>query len=233
MSPSVVVVRDATVLAHAVAARLLTVVADAQAAHGEASVVLAGGTMAIAALAAVKDSPARDAVDWARLNLWWGDERYVAADSPDRNELQARRALLDHVPVDPERVHPMGALGEDVDAAAARYAAALPGSFDVLLLGMGPEGHTASIFPESPAAYDARSVFAVRDCPKPPPTRISLGFSALNTAREVWMVASGAEKAEAVALALGGADRVLCPAAGPTGTEATRWLLDEAAASLL
>jgi 6-phosphogluconolactonase len=227
------VVDDAEVLAHAVAARLITAVVDAQAARGEASVVLAGGTVAIASLAAVAASPARRAVDWGRVDLWWGDERWVAGDSPDRNALQARQALLDHVPVDPARVHEMGADdGGDIDAAAARYAALVDGAppFDLVLLGMGPEGHTASIFPESPAAYETRTAFAVRDCPKPPPLRISLGFDALSRAREVWLVASGAEKAEAVGRALGGAERVQCPAAGPHGTEATRWLLDRAAA---
>ena len=229
-----VVASDAEVLAHAVAARLITAIVDAQGARGVASVVLAGGTVAIASLAAVAASPARGAVDWERVELWWGDERFVASSSPDRNELQARVALLDHVPVDPKRVHPMGAAdeGDDIDVAAARYAALVDQApaFDVVLLGMGPEGHTASIFPDSPAARDERTAFAVRNCPKPPPERISLGFAALSRGREVWMVASGAEKAAAVARALGGADRVECPAAGPQGTEATRWLLDRVAA---
>jgi 6-phosphogluconolactonase len=102
--------------------------------------------------------------------------------------------------------------------------------FDVLLLGIGPEGHTASIFPESPAVSDDRPVFAVRDCPKPPPTRISLGFSAINTAEEVWLVVTGESKAPAVAAALSGADPVQLPAAGVHGRRATRWLLDQAAA---
>ncbi len=233
MTPSVLVVSGAEVLAHAVAARLITTIVDAQAERGEASVVLAGGTVAIASLTAVASSPARGAVDWGRVEVWWGDERFVAADSADRNELQARRALLDHVPLDPGRVHPMGSAEEgDIDAAAARYAALVDTAppFDVVLLGMGPEGHTASIFPDSPAARDDRTAFAVRDCPKPPPLRISLGFAALSHTREVWMVASGAEKAEAVARALRGADRITCPAAGPQGTVATRWLLDRAAA---
>jgi 6-phosphogluconolactonase len=132
--------------------------------------------------------------------------------------------------------------GDDADAAAARYsdelAAAAGGgggvpAFDVLMLGMGPEGHTASIFPESPAAYDERPVLGVHGCPKPPPTRISLGFSALCAAREVWLVVAGAEKAPAVALALSGAGRVQVPAAGAVGRQQTLWLLDEAAASQL
>ena len=103
----------------------------------------------------------------------------------------------------------------------------------MLLLGMGGEGHTASIFPESPAAHDERPALAVRGCPKPPPLRVSLGFSALTAAREVWLVVSGAEKAPMVALALQGAGRVQVPAAGAVGTERTLWLLDEAAASEL
>jgi 6-phosphogluconolactonase len=103
----------------------------------------------------------------------------------------------------------------------------------VLLLGMGPEGHVASIFPESPAVHDERPVFAVRNCPKPPPTRVSLGFSAINSAEEVWLVVAGEEKAEAVALALSGADPVHVPAAGVHGVRATQWLLDRAAASKL
>ena len=243
---TVVVHRDPEVLASAVAARLVTRLVDAQAVRGSASLVLAGGGAAVAALEALRDAPARPAVDWRALDVWWGDERFVAADSPERNERQARQALLDHVDLDPSRVHPMGALGgpdgDDVDAAAARYAAELAAAaprdhdvplFDVLLLGMGPEGHTASIFPESPAAHDERTVLGVHGCPKPPPTRITLGFSAITTAREVWVVVTGAEKAQAVAMALSGAGQVQVPAAGAVGRQQTLWLLDEAAAGQL
>jgi 6-phosphogluconolactonase len=129
--------------------------------------------------------------------------------------------------------------GDDVDAAGARYAdelaAAAPAgavapAFDVLLLGMGPDGHTASLFPEHPGLHDDRAAFGVHGCPKPPPTRVSLGFRAICSAREVWLVVAGASKAGAVAMALGGAGRVQVPAAGVTGTRATLWLLDEAAA---
>jgi 6-phosphogluconolactonase len=208
--------------------------------------VLTGGGVGIASLAAVRASAARAAVDWRRVDIWWGDERFVPADDDERNEKQARAALLDSLDIDPARVHPMGALGgpdgNDADAAAARYAdelavaapadAAVP-AFDVLLLGMGPEGHTASIFPESPAAYDERTALAVHGCPKPPPTRITMGFAAINAAREVWMVVAGADKAPMVAMALGGAGRIQVPAAGVEGRSQTLWLLDEAAASNL
>jgi 6-phosphogluconolactonase len=245
-APIVAVVRDADLLAESVAARLLTRLVDAQALRGSASVVLTGGGLGIAVLAAVRRSPARSAVDWRRVDVWWGDERFVPADDPERNERQAREALLDHLDLDPARVHPMGAAGgpdgDDPDAAAARYAQELLRAaprghdvppFDVLLLGMGAEGHTASIFPESPAAHDDRLVVAVHGCPKPPPTRVSLGFSALCAAREVWFVVAGEGKATAVAMALSGAGRVQVPAAGVSGTRATLWLLDEAAAASL
>jgi 6-phosphogluconolactonase len=132
--------------------------------------------------------------------------------------------------------------GDDAGAAAARYATELAAAaphgvglplFDVLLLGVGAEGHVASIFPEAPAAYDERPVVAVHGCPKPPPTRISLTFSSLCSSREVWLLTVGAEKSTAVALALSGPGRVQVPAAGAVGHQQTLWLLDEAAARQL
>jgi 6-phosphogluconolactonase len=135
-----------------------------------------------------------------------------------------------------------GEFAEPGDAAAwyaDQLAAAAPEGrpvprLDVLLLGMGPEGHVASLFPETPAVRDTRSVIAVRDCPKPPPTRVSLGFAAINAAEEVWLLVSGEAKAPAVAAALNeGTDPVHLPAAGVHGIRATRWLLDRAAAGEL
>lgn len=245
--PDIVIEPDADRLARAVAEALVARLAAAQAVHGTASVVLTGGGVGIAVLeqvAALAAEPVRERVDWTAVEVWWGDERFVPADDDERNEKQARRALLDRVDIPEARVHPMPASdGEfsDVDEAAAAYAeelAALAADgavprFDVLMLGMGPEGHVASIFPDSPAVRDERPVFAVRDCPKPPPTRVSLGFSAINTAEEVWLLVAGEAKAEAVAAALSGASPVDVPAAGVHGTRATRWLLDEAAASKL
>ena len=236
--PSVSVWPDAPSLADAVSERLLSSLRHAQEARGEACVVLTGGGIGIAVLDAVRRSPRRDSVDWARVTVWWGDERFVDAADTDRNELQARRALLDHLDLPPDRIHPMpaadGPAGADVDGAAARYAQELgEPAFDVLLLGMGSEGHTASIFPATPAVREQRTVFAVRDCPKPPPTRVSLGFAALNAAREVWLIVTGAEKAPAVAAAIAGADPWDLPAAGVRGRERTHWLLDAAAAQSL
>jgi 6-phosphogluconolactonase len=241
----VVVHADPELLAAVVAARLVVRLVDAQSARGMASLVLTGGRIASAVYESVAASPARDAVDWSRVDLWWGDERFLPAGHPDRNETQARAVLLDRLPLDPARVHPMpasdGPAGDDPEAAAAAYAAELaaaarPGSeqlphFDVLLLGVGEEGHVASVFPELPAAYEHRPVTAVRGCPKPPPVRISLTLPAITTAEEVWLMATGDAKAAAVGMALSGAGPVQVPAAGARGVDRTLWLLDRAAAA--
>lgn len=246
--PLVVTHHDADLLARAVAARMVTALVDAQAARGNASVVLTGGGIGTAVLRTLRDSPARDAVDWRRLDVWWGDERFLPAGDAERNETQSRDALLDAVGCPTDRLHPMPAAdgpdGDDPEAAAARYAAALRRAarpedhadvpaFDVLLLGVGADGHVASLFPEAPAVHDERPVVAVRGAPKPPPTRLTLTFPAITAAREVWVVAAGEEKAAAARLALSGAGRVQVPAAGAVGRQRTLWLLDRAAASAL
>jgi len=245
VSAEIVVHADPALLTEAVAARLLTRLIDVQAARGEASVVLTGGGIANAVYQAVRESPARDAVDWSRVDLWWGDERFLPSGHPERNETQAREALLNAVPLNPDRVHPMpsaeGPDATDPEAAAARYAdelaaAGRPGHqrlphFDVMLLGIGEDGHVASVFPESPAGYETRPVTAVRGSPKPPPVRVTLTLPAINTAEEVWLIVSGPDKSRAVGLALAGAGSVQVPAAGVHGVERTLWLLDRAAAS--
>ncbi|MDX2558164.1 6-phosphogluconolactonase [Streptomyces sp. TX20-6-3] len=248
-APQLVVHRDKELMAEAAAARLITKIVDAQAARGSASVVLTGGRNGNGLLAALGSAPARDAVDWSRLDLWWGDERFLPEGDPERNVTQAREALLDRVPLDPARVHAMpasdGPYGSDVDAAAAAYAeelaaAAGPGdhggvpTFDVLMLGVGPDTHVASLFPESPAVRETeRTVVGVHGAPKPPPVRVSLTLPAIRSAKEVWLLAAGADKAKAAAIALSGAGEVQAPAAGAYGRSRTLWLLDSAAASEL
>ncbi len=245
-TPEVIVHQDGGLLAKAVAARLVTRLVDAQAAQGSAALVLTGGGIGTAVLGELAAAPARDAVDWRHLDIWWGDERFLPTGDPERNESGARGALLDHVDADPERVHPMpgpdGPDGNDPEAAAARYAAQLRRatrpedhgpvpSFDVLLAGIGPEGHVASLFPGMPALYDERPVVAVRGAPKPPPLRLSFTLPSIQAAREVWMIAAGQEKAGAVRLALSDAGPVQVPAAGARGRRRTLVLLDRAAAA--
>ena len=280
----VVVHPDAATLAEATAARLLVRLVDLQSVRSPLHVVVTGGTVGIATLRAVAASPVREAVDWSGVHVWWGDERFVPADSPDRNERQAREALLDGLPIPAANVHAMPAEGTvpDEDAAAVAYAhelarfsavddevddaspsggvaprdhaigersgtpasagaAPVPATtsrglpavpeFDVILLGMGPDGHVASLFPGHATGHVADStVVGEADSPKPPPRRVSLTYPAIRAAREVWLVVAGEEKAEAVAKALSGAPVDKIPAAGAVGTERTLWLMDVAAA---
>ena len=236
-SPRIEVHESPEALATAVAGALLARITDAQARGTEPHVALTGGTVADAVhheLARVGRA-AGDDVDWTRAQWWWGDERFVRADSPERNALAARRAFLDAVGADPAKVHEVGSADDhaSVEEAADAYAAELRGheTFEVVLLGVGPDGHVASLFPGHPATLvDDRDAVAVTDSPKPPPSRVSLTLPALNRTRATWLVVSGEAKADAVAAALGGGD---APAALVHGTEETVWFLDRAAASAL
>lgn len=241
--PEVVLHDSGDELAHGVAGRLVALLLEIQQEGRVPSVVLTGGTIAYAAYQSVLEAPGRDRVDWSRVDFWYGDERFVPADDSERNALQSREALLSALPVDPARVHEMppsdGVYGDDVDAAAAAYAEEVgralgdTGRFDVLLLGVGPDGHCASLFPGHDEVRATGLAVAVRSSPKPPPTRISLTMDVLHRADEVWFIASGDGKAKAVHDALGGADVEEVPAAGPRGQRRTLWLLDSGAASLL
>lgn len=235
----VVVHPDKQALADAAAARLVTAIVDAQASRGQAHVVLTGGSMGSAIIASLGEVPGRSAVAWRQVSIWWGDERYLEAGDPDRNDTQNDDAGLGHLGLDPSRVHRVAGpdTSDSAEASAAAYGKALrdngSGAFDVVLLGMGPDGHVASLFPHHPAQRieDAVAV-AVHDSPKPPPDRVSLTFECLDRSREVWFLVAGSDKADAVAAALAeGADRWDVPASGPHGTDATRWLLDADAAA--
>jgi 6-phosphogluconolactonase len=236
---------DGDALVEAAGVRLVDTIRSAAAARGRALIVLTGGGNGIGLLRYLGTQGER--IDWSKVHLFWGDERYVPEDDDERNDKQAREALLDHVDIPSSHVHAMpasdGEFGSDLAAAALAYeqllaANAEPGqpvpNFDVHLLGMGPEGHINSLFPDTPAVRETtRMVVAVEDSPKPPPQRITLTLPAIGRSREVWLMVSGAAKADAAAAAIGGAAPVSIPAAGAVGLETTRWLLDAEAAAKL
>lgn len=220
------------------AGRLLTAVLDAVAARGTAHIALTGGTMGSAVVAGLAEHPAADAVDWSRVHIWWGDERFLPAGDPDRNDTQNDGAGLRELTRGSDRVHRVPG-PDEVDSAeesARRYGDTLRAegadAFDVVLLGVGPDGHVASLFPGHPAqgTTDAMTV-AVHDSPKPPPTRVSLTAECLSRSRELWFVVSGADKADAVAQGVAGAPAHASSTGLVGGTERTLWLVDEAAAA--
>lgn len=237
--------RDPEVRRHPDGEALVAAVADAlvdrlrvlQASGRVPRLVLTGGGVADRLHRRLAETAAT-ALDWSRVEIWWGDERYVDSFSDERNTRQARQALLDHVPVDETLVHepPAADSGRPVDQAAAAWASEFPaGDFDVMVLGVGPDGHTASLFPGRPEVHEvATDAVAVTDSPKPPPLRLSMTLPRLSRATVVWFVVSGADKAGAVARAVAPDAPVdAVPAAGPRGREATVWWLDEPAAGRL
>lgn len=241
-SPRVEVHSSRDDLATSVAGAFLRLVTVQQAAGAVPQIVLTGGTIADEVHREIARLAPGHEVDWTRIDFYWGDERFVDPDSDDRNARQARIDLLDRVGVDPARVHevPSTADAPDVDAAAATYAdvvrTAGAGRFDLVMLGVGPDGHVASLFPGFPQ-LDVQDTIAVpvTGSPKPPPERVTLTYPALNRSEEVWFVVSGPDKAEAVgrALATPPADLHDTPAAGVHGETETTWFLDHDAASML
>ena len=219
----------------ALTARLVARLTEIQRDFRVPQVALTGGRIATLAYQKLAAEGASSAVDWSRVELWWGDERFVPADDGDRNA-EPTLELLSGLRLSPDRVHPMPAAdaGMDLDQAAEAYATELADTvFDICLLGMGPDGHVASLFPEHPSSYATGTVIAVRSSPKPPPSRTSLTLEVINTSREVWFLVSGSDKAAAAKLALLGAGAVQVPAAGVVGAERTLWLMDTDAASQL
>ncbi|MFC6713880.1 6-phosphogluconolactonase [Branchiibius cervicis] len=237
----VIVHPDKQAVADAGAARLLTAIIDAQADRAEAQLALTGGSMGSTIITSLVNQPGRDAVDWRRVRVWWGDERYLPTGHPDRNDTQNDDAGLTMLGLDPDKVHRVAGpdTSDSVQDSAEAYAETLReyglGAFDVVMLGVGPDAHVASLFPHHPAQQISGAIaIPVEDSPKPPPTRVSLTFDALNRSRAVWFLVAGAEKADAVAGALTPDARAWdFPAAGAHGTEASLWLVDQAAASSL
>lgn len=228
-------------VATAVAEALIARIAEVQAEDRVPAVALTGGTIAREIHRAVASSVSGLDVDWSLVDFWFGDERYVDSWSEERNARQARMDLLDHVEVDPARVHeaPAADSGLSLDEAAAAYAdeirAGVPDGFDLVLLGMGPDGHVASLFPGFPHLDEAgAAAVAVTGSPKPPPERVSMTYPVLNDTRAAWFLVTTADKREPAARARDAAtDHHEVPAAGIAPRREPRelvWWLDEAAA---
>lgn len=225
-------------VAQTVANDLLVELRRAIAERGCADLVLTGGTVGIESLAAVAHHPARDDVDWTRVRVWWGDERFVPDGHADRNEGQATEALLNELPLEDDNVFRFPAadglpLDEARDLFDRTLRTAFDGEprFDIVLNGIGPDGHVASLFPGYDHGRDDEYVIAVPDSPKPPAQRLSLTFAALNRGDKVWIVAAGEDKADAIGRLINGSTVNDTPACGLQGRVETAVYLDDAAAS--
>ena len=193
-------------------------------------VVLTGGTVGIALLENIDPS---NKLDWSRIHLWWGDERFVASDSEDRNAVQAHKALFSKIRIDSSKLHvfPSSDNGLTLDAAAEQFAAHVAEAnpkFDLVFLGMGPDGHINSLFPGKPTPAPGVQIIAEHDSPKPPPQRLSFTYEAMNAADEIWLTVAGADKADAVSVAFGD-DPTALPVGRVQGISKTVWFVDQTA----
>jgi 6-phosphogluconolactonase len=243
MSSTVTVVASKAALAEEAAQAVAAAAEEAVGRTGRFMLALSGGSTPHRLYARLASPPFRSRIEWARVHVFWGDERCVPPDHPDSNYRLTSESLLSKVPIPPQQIHRMRGEDPDLDRAAEAYTRQLtraftlaPGEsprFDLILLGLGADGHTASLFPGSPALDETtRPVVAVHAGPAPAP-RLTLTLPVLNAAARVIFLVSGEEKAEVLRMVLqGGAspDRpasLIRPADGPL------WLVDRAAAASL
>jgi len=237
MSTDILIFPDLTGLARQAAARFAGLAAQAATARGCFTVALSGGATPTGLYHLLAQAPYRDRLPWSRIHLFWGDERCVPLDHPESNYRQAQETFISRVPIPAANVHRI--LGElSPDAAAHAYSAELRAffgdpwpTFDLILLGMGDDGHIAALFPGSPAIHETEKpvVATTGQYQDRPAQRVTLTLPAINAARDIFFLVAGAAKAPAVHAVLHG------PPAGfpaqqvhPAGC--LTWFLDEAAA---
>jgi len=232
-------------LALEAADRFRRLATDSIATAGSFFVALSGGSTPRSLYRLLAESPFRDGIEWSGVHLFWGDERFVPADNPDSNYRAAREAFVSRVPIPPGNVRPIPTEAADPEAAAAQYEDTLRRSFslsggetprfDLILLGLGPDAHTASLFPESPALDEHKHLVVATYVAKLAAWRITLTPPVLRSAHHVMFLIAGGDKAAVLRDVLEGPyDPRELPAqlAQPNEGDLT-WLVDEAAASLL
>lgn len=242
---------DQAALATAAAREFVRTVVSLQKTQNTVRVVLTGGGAGIETLRKIaeldhaaqvqQESFPIDRIDWDHVLVFFGDERFLPVGDAERNDTQAQDALLQHIAIPEQNIFRYPAptqgtelAGPELDQAAADYAAVLreeaPDGFDIHLLGMGPEGHINSLFPHTPELLQPTSaVVAVRDCPKPPPQRVSLSIDAVNSADHVWLLVAGEAKREAAAEVVRRGNGAEWPAALAAGRQSTVLWVDAAA----
>jgi 6-phosphogluconolactonase len=229
---SVRIFSDAESLADAGTDLVVLRLGEGFAARGRASLALSGGRSPRGLYQRLASPPRVSQIDWSRVRVFFADERAVPPTDPESNFRMARETLIDPAHIPPRNVHRMKGEYPDLEVAVEEYEAHLSEALDLVILGLGPDGHIASLFPGSPLLGERRRrVAAVLEAPKPPPHRLTLTPLALEEARSVLVLGIGPDKAEAVARALSNEGD---PAATPARLVRDReWLVDRAAAALL
>ena len=240
---TVEIYQDVDTLSQAAARYVVSIANESIVTHGRFTLSLAGGSTPKKLYALLASEPYRDQINWALVEVFWSDERCVAPDSEDSNYHLAEEVLLSKVPIPASQIHRMPADAADRDAAAQRYTEEMQRalgtngipSFDLMQLGMGPEGHTASLFPHQASLKEQQRLVIPVDVPKPPPPRLTCTPPLLNAAVHVLFLVTGQDKADAVAAILEGEhnpDEYPAQIIKPANGEVT-WMLDSAAASKL
>ena len=240
----VIVQPDANAVLRSTADRLIGELIAQQSGAEPVHICVTGGGMGQALWPVLLGREAVESIDWAGVHVWFSDERFVPSGHPERND-KALLAVADALGLSAANVHciPGPDRAPDVTAAAMQYAVELASwapsdatieapDFFVSLLGIGPDGHVASLFPGD-RTDESATVISVVDAPKPPPQRVSFTRATLRNCVQLWFVAVGEEKADAVGRALEGDDPVHTPAAGVSGRDITLWFIDEALAASL
>jgi 6-phosphogluconolactonase len=225
--------KDGQSVARNVAEAFFVKMDEVLALKAQATVAITGGTVGIATLAEIAAHERATSFDFNRVNFWWGDERFVASDSADRNAVQARNALFSKIQIDSAMLHEFPSADNDLtlDEAAEQFAAyvsEIRPQFDLVFLGMGPDGHINSLFPGKPTPAPGVQIIAEHDSPKPPPKRLSFTYEAMNAADEIWFTVAGADKADAVFVAFGD-DPTSLPVGRVQGISKTVWFVDQTA----
>lgn len=228
--------KDGNSVANQVANDLLEFLKEKLASQTRVDLAVTGGTVGIATLTACADLPFSK-LDLARLHIWWGDERFVESDSDDRNAKQAQGAWISRLNIPSQNIHefPAKSANLNLDEAASLFEdqfASAGISFDLMLMGMGPDGHVASLFPGQESLSGRENVIAVHNSPKPPPQRLSFTYETINKAKQIWFTVAGADKADAVSVVFGDTPESL-PAGRISGKEKTVWYIDQTAGNLV
>ena len=228
--------KDGNSVANQVANDLLEFLKEKLASQTRVDLAVTGGTVGIATLTACADLPFSK-LDLARLHIWWGDERFVESDSDDRNAKQAQGAWISRLNIPSQNIHefPAKSANLNLDEAASLFEGQFASagiSFDLMLMGMGPDGHVASLFPGQESLSGRENVIAVHNSPKPPPQRLSFTYETINKAKQIWFTVAGADKADAVSVVFGDTPESL-PAGRISGKEKTVWYIDQTAGNLV